>query len=248
MTSFGLPLCTVKNFPLENKKDALYTPTMFIKKYFTALLTAVWVIGSEISSLAAQTRPEFPPPLGHQPPSKGSYVVKQYLSGPWKGGKAIIRYAQNRSHTVIHIYDKKGALKKVFKIWRSSKYVAPPPTPAAYRAASLKQFAIPTQINNPEKGIELWDNRNVSTGPRYGIFREFERRVIPAEEKKSGLPDYEYTVEEVNRRKGTHVIFYYKTSPAQKPILVATEKMKNLTFLSNYAILSEERDRLILRE
>src|SRR5438045_4020790 len=39
---------------------------------------------------------------------RGSFVVKHYVSGPWKGGTAIIEVASDLAYAEIRIFDRDG--------------------------------------------------------------------------------------------------------------------------------------------
>ena len=43
-------------------------------------------------------------------------VQEPYLSGHWKGGKAIIEFARDLSYTVVSIYDKQGTRQRIYSV------------------------------------------------------------------------------------------------------------------------------------
>src|SRR5437879_3482591 len=43
-------------------------------------------------------------------------VEEPYLSGRWKGGKAIIEYARDLSYTLVSIYDREGRRQRIYSV------------------------------------------------------------------------------------------------------------------------------------
>jgi len=45
------------------------------------------------------------------------YIVEQpYMSGRWKGGKAVIEYARDLTYTLVSVYDKEGTRQRLFSV------------------------------------------------------------------------------------------------------------------------------------
>src|SRR5438067_12954010 len=47
---------------------------------------------------------------------RGSFVVKHYIAGPWKGGTAIIEVALDLAYAEIRIFDHDGNLQRIYSI------------------------------------------------------------------------------------------------------------------------------------
>jgi len=46
-----------------------------------------------------------------------TFIIEEpYLSGHWRGGKAIIEYARDLSYTQVSIYDKKGQRQRIYSV------------------------------------------------------------------------------------------------------------------------------------
>jgi hypothetical protein len=53
-------------------------------------------------------------------------VEEPYLSGRWKGGKAVIEYARDLSYTLVSVYDKDGHRQRIYSVSsRFNEHVAP---------------------------------------------------------------------------------------------------------------------------
>src|SRR5579864_4951436 len=47
---------------------------------------------------------------------RGSFTVRHYISGPWKGGTAVIELASDSSYAEIRIFDADGNLQRIYSI------------------------------------------------------------------------------------------------------------------------------------
>ena len=43
-------------------------------------------------------------------------VEEPYVSGRWKGGKAVIEYARDLSYTIVNIYDRNGHRQRIYSV------------------------------------------------------------------------------------------------------------------------------------
>src|SRR4029077_12709542 len=69
---------------------------------------------------------------------RGSFVVKHYVSGPWKGGTAVIEVASDLSYAEIRIFDQDGNLQRIYSVQPKSE----------------KTHINPAHIKNPLKMVE----------------------------------------------------------------------------------------------
>ena len=69
---------------------------------------------------------------------RGSFVVKHYVSGPWKGGTAVIEVASDLSYAEIRIFDRDGTLQRIYSVQPKSE----------------KTHINPAHIKNPLKMVE----------------------------------------------------------------------------------------------
>ncbi len=99
-------------------------------------------------------------------------------------------------------------------------------------------------VNNPEEGVKPFYSLEKYSGAQFGRHREFERRVIYKQNKKSSLKGYDFYIDEVDRKQEKHYLYYYKIDPSKKAKLIATEKHEQVTFLSNYDIGSEDKGKI----
>jgi len=102
-------------------------------------------------------------------------------------------------------------------------------------------------VNNPEEGVLPVSSFEKFSGGRYGRHREYERRFFPGKKNKGLLDpkEYDFYVDEVDRKKEFHNIYYYKTAgKGQPPKLVAVQKHDNVSFLSNYDVDKEDKGKL----
>src|SRR5882724_1058772 len=65
--------------------------------------------------------------------SPKQFTVEQpYLSGRWKGGKAVIEYARDLSYTLVSVYDKDGHRQRIYSVRTAfSSHAAPQEAKAA---------------------------------------------------------------------------------------------------------------------
>ena len=102
-------------------------------------------------------------------------------------------------------------------------------------------------INNPEEGVLPVNSFEKFSGPRFGRHREYERRIFFAKKNSSAMPakDYDFYVDEVDRKKEIHNIYFYSHSDkGRPPRLVAVEKHEKVTFMSNYDVDKEDKGKV----
>jgi hypothetical protein len=76
---------------------------------------------------------------------RGPSVVKRYVSGPWKGGKAVIALNADMAFAEIRIFDAEEALQRLYSIHPASKDVR----------------IDPEYLNDPVKMVEWVNSENV---------------------------------------------------------------------------------------
>lgn len=99
-------------------------------------------------------------------------------------------------------------------------------------------------VNNPEEGVLPVNQFEKFSGPRYGRHREYERRFFVGKRPNGKLKNYDFYVDEVDRKKEIHNVYYYKRDKSI-PKLVAVERHERVTFLSNYDVDTEDKGKII---
>lgn len=112
----------------------------------------------------------------------------------------------------------------------------------AQKPAPVPVVKINRDINNPEAGVLPANSFEKFVGPRYGRHREYERRLMFGKKPNSKVKEYDFYVDEVDRKKEIHNVYYYKKGKVPK--LVAVEKHDNVTFLSNYDVDKEDKGKI----
>lgn len=112
----------------------------------------------------------------------------------------------------------------------------------AQKPAPAPVVKINRDINNPEAGVLPVNSFEKFVGPRYGRHREYERRLMFGKKPNSKVKDYDFYVDEVDRKKEIHNVYYYKKGKVPK--LVAVEKHYSVTFLSNYDVDKEDKGKI----
>lgn len=106
---------------------------------------------------------------------------------------------------------------------------------AALEAKSRAQAApVKKDIGNPEEGVLPIHAFEKFSGGRYGRHREYERRVFWGKRAKAPIQNYDFYVDEVDRKKEIQNIYYYQKGKVPK--LVAQERYADVKFLSNYDV------------
>jgi hypothetical protein len=103
---------------------------------------------------------------------------------------------------------------------------------------------IKKDINNPEEGVLPVSTFEKFMGPMYGRHREYERRFVPGKNRRAKVPDHDFFVDEVDRKKEIHNIYYYVHQKGVAPKLVAVERHDKVTFLGNYDIEKENKGKI----
>lgn len=98
-------------------------------------------------------------------------------------------------------------------------------------------------VNNPEEGVLPVSQFEKFSGPRYGRHREYERRFFVGKRPQTPVRDYDFYVDEVDRKKEIHNVYYYKRD-RKVPRLVAVEHHEHVTFLSNYDVDKEDKGKV----
>lgn len=99
-------------------------------------------------------------------------------------------------------------------------------------------------INNPEEGVLPVSSFEKFSGPMYGRHREYERRFYPGKLRKSNAPLHDFYVDEVDRKKEFHNIYFYQYQKGKPPRLVAVQRHEKVSFRSNYDIDKEDKGKL----
>ncbi len=99
-------------------------------------------------------------------------------------------------------------------------------------------------VNNPEEGVLPVSTFEKFSGPMYGRHREYERRFFPGKKNKATVSDYDFYVDEVDRKKEIHNVYFYKHQKAKAPKLVAVERHEKVSFLGNYDIEKEDKGKI----
>jgi len=102
------------------------------------------------------------------------------------------------------------------------------------KEAAAPKVTIKQDVNNPEEGVLPIHAFEKFSGARYGRHREYERRVFWGKRAKAPIQNYDFYVDEVDRKKETHTVYYYQKGKVPK--LVAQERYTNAKFLSNYDV------------
>jgi hypothetical protein len=78
----------------------------------------------------------------------------------------------------------------------------------------------------------------------YGRHREYERRFYPGRKSKSKAPEHDFYVDEVDRKKEIHNVYYYTHQKGKAPRLVAVERHDKVSFMGNYDIDKEDKGKI----
>jgi hypothetical protein len=108
------------------------------------------------------------------------------------------------------------------------------------KSAPTKVMSIQQDINNPEEGVMPVSSFEKSSGSMFGRHREYERRFSPGHKRQSKAPDHDFYVDEVDRKKEIHNIYFYKQTKGKAPRLVAVERHEKISFMGNYDIDKED--------
>ena len=101
-----------------------------------------------------------------------------------------------------------------------------------------------SDVNNPEEGVLPVSTFEKFSGPMYGRHREYERRFYPGKKSKKSSMDYDFYVEEIDRKKEIHNVYFYKHQKGKAPKLVAVERHDRVSFLGNYDIEKEDKGKI----
>jgi hypothetical protein len=112
------------------------------------------------------------------------------------------------------------------------------------QAVVHKVVKIKQDINNPEEGVLPVSTFEKFSGPMYGRHREYERRFFPGKKAHAKVPDYNFYVDEVDRKKEIHNVYFYVHQKGKGPRLVAVERHVKVSFLGNYDIDKEDKGKL----
>jgi hypothetical protein len=112
------------------------------------------------------------------------------------------------------------------------------------RAVPEKKAPIKRDVNNPEEGVLPVSSFEKFSGSMYGRHREYERRFYPGKLKKSSAPQHDFYVDEVDRKKEFHNIYFYQYQKGKPPRLVAVQRHEKVSFRSNYDIDKEDKGKL----
>jgi hypothetical protein len=112
----------------------------------------------------------------------------------------------------------------------------------AQKPAPVVQVKVKRDINNPEEGVMPVNEFEKFAGGRYGRHREYERRFYYGQRPKAPVKNYDFYIDEVDRKKEIHNVYYYKKGKA--PQLMAVERHTRVTFLSNYDVEKEDKGKV----
>jgi len=112
------------------------------------------------------------------------------------------------------------------------------------KAAERKTVKVRQDINNPEEGVLPVSTFEKYSGPMYGRHREYERRFVPGKNRIAKVPEHDFYVDEIDRKKEIHNIYYYIHQKGKAPRLVAVERHETVSFLGNYDIDKEDKGKI----
>jgi len=112
------------------------------------------------------------------------------------------------------------------------------------QAAQRKPSRIKLDVNNPEEGVLPVSSFEKFSGPMYGRHREYERHFVPGKNKLAKAPDHDFYVDEVDRKKEIHNIYFYAHQKGKGPRLVAVERHAKVSFRGNYDIEKEDSGKI----
>ncbi len=112
------------------------------------------------------------------------------------------------------------------------------------RTMVVKKAPIRKDVNNPEEGVLPVSSFEKMSGPMFGRHREYERRFYPGKLTKSKAPVHDFYVDEVDRKKEFHNIYFYQYQKGKPPKLVAVQRHEKVSFRSNYDIDKEDSGKL----
>jgi hypothetical protein len=99
-------------------------------------------------------------------------------------------------------------------------------------------------VNNPEEGVLPVSSFEKFSGPMYGRHREYERRFYAGKKARTKAPSHDFYVDEVDRKKEIHNVYYYVHLKGKAPKLVAVERHSRVSFLGNYDIEKEDKGKI----
>ncbi len=106
--------------------------------------------------------------------------------------------------------------------------------------AIVRTIKVKQDVNNPEEGVLPVSSFEKFSGPMYGRHREYERRFYAGKRINQKAPAHDFYVEEVDRKKEIHNVYYYQHAKGKAPRLVAVERHDKVSFLGNYDIGKED--------
>jgi hypothetical protein len=112
------------------------------------------------------------------------------------------------------------------------------------KAATKEAPRIKSDVNNPEEGVLPVSSFEKFSGPMYGRHREYERRFVAGKQKSAKVPEHDFYVDEVDRKKEIHNVYFYVHQKGKAPKLVAVERHDQVTFLGNYDIEKENKGKI----
>jgi len=112
------------------------------------------------------------------------------------------------------------------------------------KAAPHPVVKVRQDVNNPEEGVLPVSSFEKFSGPMYGRHREYERRFVPGKLKRSKVPVHDFYVDEIDRKKEIHNVYFYIHQKGKAPRLVAVERHDKVAFLGNYDIDKEDKGKI----
>jgi len=98
--------------------------------------------------------------------------------------------------------------------------------------------------NNPEEGVLPVSSFEKFSGPMYGRHREYERHFVPGRISSPKHPTMNFYVDEVDRKKEIHNIYFYAHQKGKGPRWVAVERHAKVSFRGNYDIEKEDSGKI----
>jgi len=121
--------------------------------------------------------------------------------------------------------------------------MSPNPMSIAEAPQADRQAPERRDVNNPEERVLPVSSFEKFSGPLYGRHREYERRFYPGKKPKAKVP-HDFYVDEVDRKKEIHNIYYYQHLKGKAPKLVAVERHDKVSFMGNYDIDKEDKGKI----
>jgi hypothetical protein len=111
-------------------------------------------------------------------------------------------------------------------------------------AAERQEARMKKDAAHSEEGVLPVSAFEKLSGALFGRHREYERHFVPGRNKSVEAPGHDFYVDEVDRKKGTHNVYYYAHQKGKGPSLVAVERHDKVSFQKNYDIDKEDKGKV----